>query len=186
MLIFALESVPVQSLLPVDRKETRQTPRRSLYNAYLPSGRRRCPTHTWDKVSPSSRLVSHSMTFRHPLVFRTNSAFNPWVPSPTDAFLRWFHPPSYLLSLLAKDSPMPRLILLSVTSEELPDEPHPLFCDQRYDTSENERITADDDWIRIFGMLNYGVRHPICHHVVGVFKRDGSMVLVMTTMGWLI
>jgi len=48
------------------------------------------------------------------------------------------------------------------------------------------RITADDDWIRIFGMLNYGVRHPISHHVVGVFKRDGSMVVVMTTMGWLI
>ena len=93
-------------------------------------------------------------------------------PQPNGCLLRRFHLPSHLSSLLVQDLPTPRLILLSVTSEELPDVPDPLFCDERYDTLENEQIIADDDWIRMFGMLNCGVRHPICHHVVGIFKRD--------------
>jgi len=34
----------------------------------------------------------------------------------------------------------------SDTPSELPDEPDPLFCDERCDTVESDGVTADDDW----------------------------------------
>ena len=61
MLFLAFESVPMQNLL--DRKETRQMPPNISVQRLSALGSKKIPNTHLDKVSLSSRLVSHSMTF---------------------------------------------------------------------------------------------------------------------------
>ncbi|KAI9509000.1 riboflavin synthase domain-like protein [Russula earlei] len=119
-----------------------------------------------------------------------DGAFEPWVSSLTEALLRLFPLPLHLTPS-TEEIPMSRVTLLSATTEELQDEPDPLFSDDIYHTFEltrKDRISADD-WFQDVRHLEFRCQDDIAYDPgdVAVIHPEASPIDVdsfLTRLGW--